>query len=113
MESVVWAAERGYAYMSLGSLLDVAVQTNELYHKTAHAAGFDTGPEHYGYLIRAFVADTDERAYEVGKNFMWNEKYRFKAIEEHGDPPGYRSRDAAKIASRRVQRGLGDGPTTS
>ena len=107
VESVVWAAERGYAYMSLGSLLDVAVQTNELYHKTAHAAGFDTGPEHYGYLIRAFVADTDERAYEVGKNFMWNEKYRFKAIEEHGDPPGYRSRDAAKIASRRVQPGFG------
>ena len=107
MESVVWAAERGYAYMSLGSLLDVAVQTNELYHKTAHAAGFDTGPEHYGYLIRAFVADTEERAYEMGKHFMWNEKYRFKSIEEHADPPGYRSRDAAKIASSRVQPGFG------
>jgi alkanesulfonate monooxygenase SsuD/methylene tetrahydromethanopterin reductase-like flavin-dependent oxidoreductase (luciferase family) len=107
VESVVWAAERGYAYMSLGSLLDVAVQTNELYHKTAHAAGFDTGPEHYGYLIRAFVSDTDERAYELGKHFLWNEKYRFKAIEEHADPPGYRSRDAAKIASRRVQPGFG------
>ncbi|MBM3925680.1 MAG: LLM class flavin-dependent oxidoreductase [SAR202 cluster bacterium] len=107
VESVVWAAERGYTYICLGSLKDIAIQINDLYHKTAHEAGHKTTAEHYGYLVRAFVADTDEKAYEIGKGFMWNEKYRFAGPEEHMDPPGYRSRDSAKIASRRVQPGFG------
>jgi alkanesulfonate monooxygenase SsuD/methylene tetrahydromethanopterin reductase-like flavin-dependent oxidoreductase (luciferase family) len=107
VESVVWAAERGYTYICLGSLKDIAIQINDLYHKTAREAGHKTDTSHYGYLVRAFVADTDEKAYEIGKGFMWNEKYRFAGPEEHMDPPGYRSRDSAKIASRRVQPGFG------
>ena len=107
IESVVWAAERGYSYMSLNAPLDVATTTNELYHKTAHEAGFDTGPEHYGYLVRAVVADTDEKAVEMGRHFMWNSRYRFKGPEEHLDPPGYRSRQSAKVLSRREQPGAG------
>ena len=43
---------------------------------------------------------------------MWNEKYRFKAIEEHGDPPGYRS-PRRRLLRDGCSRGLGDGPTTS
>ena len=107
VENVIWAAERGYVYVSLGTLLDVAQATGELYHKTARAAGFDTGPGHYGYTIRAFVADTDDKAYKLGRHFLWNEKHRFKGIPEHIDPPGYRSRDSAKIASKRVGPGSG------
>ena len=107
VESVVWAAERGYPYMSIGSTFEVALATNKLYHETAAKAGHKTGPEQYGFLIRACVADTDEAAFELGRHFMWNERYRFRGPMEHFDPPGYRSRESAKVNAKRVQPGFG------
>ena len=38
---------------------------------------------------------------------MWNERYRFRGPMEHFDPPGYRSRESAKVNAKRVQPGFG------
>ena len=65
-ESVIWAAQHQYPYMNLGSLLDLTKQLKQIYFETAHEVGFEPGPQHFGYLMRCLVADTDEKAQEIG-----------------------------------------------
>ena len=77
-ESVVWAARHQHPYMNLGSLLDYTEQLRNVYVDTAKEVGFQPGPEHFGYLLRVLVADTDEKAQEIGRTFMWTEVHRNK-----------------------------------
>jgi alkanesulfonate monooxygenase SsuD/methylene tetrahydromethanopterin reductase-like flavin-dependent oxidoreductase (luciferase family) len=83
--------------MNLGSLLDYTEQLRNIYVDTAKEVGFQPGPEHFGYLLRVLVADTDEKAQDIGRTFMWTELHRNKGPREHNDPPGYQSRQAVQI----------------
>ena len=96
-ESVVWSARHNVPYMNLGSLLEHCKALRQIYIDTARETGFQAGPEHYGYLVKVLVADTDEKAQEIGRHFTWVENHRMKGPREENDPPGYQSRDAVKI----------------
>ena len=96
-ESVVWAARHQHPYMNLGSLLDYTEGLKGVYIDTAKEVGFTPGPEHFGYLLRVFCADTDEKAQEIGQTFLWTEHHRNRGPAEHNDPPGYQSREAVRI----------------
>ena len=96
-ESVVWAARHQHPYMNLGSLLDYTEGLKGVYIDTAKEVGFTPGPEHFGYLLRVFCADTDEKAQEIGETFLWTESHRNRGPVEHNDPPGYQSREAVRI----------------
>ena len=96
-ESVVWAARHQHPYMNLGSLLDYTEGLKGVYIDTAREVGFTPGPEHFGYLLRVFCADTDEKAQEIGETFLWTENHRNRGPVEHNDPPGYQSREAVRI----------------
>ena len=98
----MWAAERGYTYVNLGALMDLTLELKQIYIDTAHQAGFNPGPEHFGYQLRAVVADTDEKAQEIGRGFLWNVEHRMRGPAEHNDPPGYQSRVASELNSRRA-----------
>ncbi len=106
-ESVIWAAKHRYPYMNLGSLLDLTKQLKGIYHETAAAEGYQAGPEHFGYLIRCLVADTDEKAQEIGRTFLWTENHRNRGPVEFNDPPGYQSREALRIKMSRPLIGTG------
>jgi alkanesulfonate monooxygenase SsuD/methylene tetrahydromethanopterin reductase-like flavin-dependent oxidoreductase (luciferase family) len=106
-ESVIWAAKHGYPYMNLGSLLDLTKQLKSIYHETAHEVGFEPGPEHFGYLMRCLVADTDEKAQKIGRTFLWTENHRNRGPLEFNDPPGYQSREALRIKMSRPLIGTG------
>lgn len=106
-ESVIWAAQHQYPYMNLGSLLDLTKQLKDIYFETAHDVGFEPGPQHFGYLMRCFVADTEERAQEIGRNFLWTEAHRNRGPVEFVDPPGYQSREALAIKMSRPLIGTG------
>ena len=80
-ESVVWAAKRGCAYMNLGATLDVTDGLKQRYIDTASETGLEAGPEHFGYLIKVLVADTDERAQEIGRHYMWTADPGRRALE--------------------------------
>jgi len=97
VESVVWAASHQHPYMNLGSLLDHTQFLKSVYIDTAKETGFQPGPEHFGYLLRVFCADTDEKAQEIGRQFLWTENHRNRGPVEHNDPPGYQSRQAVQI----------------
>jgi alkanesulfonate monooxygenase SsuD/methylene tetrahydromethanopterin reductase-like flavin-dependent oxidoreductase (luciferase family) len=101
-ESVMWAANRGYTYVNLGALMDLTLELKQIYIDTAYQAGFNPGPEHFGYQLRAVVADTDEKAQEIGRGFLWNVEHRMRGPAEHNDPPGYQSRVASELNRRRA-----------
>ena len=96
-ESVMWSARHQHPYMNLGSLLEHTERLRQIYADTAREVGFTPGPEHFGYLLRVFVADTDEKAQDIGRTFLWTDNHRNKGPREHSDPPGYQSRQAVKI----------------
>ena len=96
-ESVVWAARHQHPYMNQGADLDTTLQLKQIYIDTAEEVGFKAGPEYFGYSIRVFVADTDEKAQEIGRNYMWTGDHWNKGPREHNDPPGYQSREAVRV----------------
>ena len=100
-ESVVWAARHGHPYMNLGAIIDMTEYLKDVYIETAREVGFKPGPEHFGYLLRVLVADTDEKAQEIGREFMWTMSHRQRGPREHNDPPGYQTREAVKVKAQR------------
>ena len=96
-ESVVWAATHQHPYMNLGALIERTEFLKRVYIDTANEVGYKAGPEHFGYLLRVLVADTDEKAQEIGREFMWTVNHRNRGPREHSDPPGYQSREAVKL----------------
>ena len=100
-ESVVWAAQHGHPYMNLGAVMETTEWLKQIYIATAHETGFQPGPEHFGYLLKVLVADTEEKAQEMGRHFVWTEGHRQRGPREHVDPPGYQSRQALEIKRSR------------
>jgi len=101
-ETVVWAAKHRYPYVVLGSFLEQTKELTELYRETAAEAGYEMGPEHIGYLIRLFVADTQEKAQQGGRNFFWQNGALTKQPREWIAPYGYASVDVAGIRRLRA-----------
>ena len=101
-ESVTWAAKHRYPYVALAPPLDLVGEIFDLYDDVAAEEGFTPAAEHRGYAVRVNVADSDERAYEEGKNFYWQLGTSFGVTPSHWQtPPGYMSKAAAR--SRRQQ----------
>ena len=102
-ESVTWAARHQYPYVALAPPLDLIEEIYQLYDKIAAEEGFTPTPEHRGYAIRVNVADSDEKAYEEGKNFYWQQGTSFGTAPRHWQaPPGYLTRQATQ--GQRQQR---------
>jgi hypothetical protein len=75
----------------------------DLYDQVAAEQGFTPTAEHRGYAVRVNVADSDDKAYEEGKNFYWQLGTSFGVTPRHWQaPPGYISRAAAQ--GQREQR---------
>ena len=100
-ESAVWAARHQYPYMNLGAFIDATEELKQIYIDTADDVGYKAGPEHFGYQLYALVADTDEKAQELGRNFLWTLDHRQRGPREHNDPPGYQSRLGRDVMMRR------------
>ena len=95
-ESVVWAAKHKYPYVALAPPISLIEGIFELYNDTAAKDGWTPTSDHRGYAIRVNVADTDEKAYEEGKNFYWQLGTSFGVTPPHWQaPPGYITKAAA------------------
>ena len=82
--------------------MDLTRELKQVYIDTAQETGFTPGPEHFGYQLRALVADTDEQAQALGRGFLWNAHHRMRGPSAHNDPPGYQSRVASALSQRRA-----------
>ena len=96
-ESVTWAARHQYPYIALAPPLDLISEIYELYDKVAAEEGFTPTQDHRGYAVRVNVSDSDEKAFEEGKNFYWQQGTSFGTAPRHWQsPPGYMTRAAAQ-----------------
>jgi alkanesulfonate monooxygenase SsuD/methylene tetrahydromethanopterin reductase-like flavin-dependent oxidoreductase (luciferase family) len=92
-ETVVWAAQHRYPYVALATELQGTAHMWKIYGDTAQQAGYQVGPENFGYLQKVLVADTYEEAYELGKGHVFGGSFtpsRFASL------PGYNSKEAVR-----------------
>src|SRR5215468_9041573 len=73
-ETIVWATKKIW----------------QLYDRVAQEAGYAGGPEYRGYLQRCHVAETDEKAMENARQFMWMQgEFTGLAHPVWSSPSGY------------------------
>ena len=103
-ETVVYAARHRYPYVCLGTPLNLVPGIRELYRDTAAEEGYISTPDNIGYVCQTFAADTDEQAYEMGRNYYWQLGGVFSRVPAHWlTLPGYYT--PAALRSRRDDAG--------
>lgn len=96
-ETVMWCAEKQYPYLGLGTALGPTCDLWDMYADKAAELGYQAGPENFGYLLPIFCADTDEKAQEIGKGFVFGGGQNAFSRPEHTLPPGYNSKSAIRM----------------
>jgi alkanesulfonate monooxygenase SsuD/methylene tetrahydromethanopterin reductase-like flavin-dependent oxidoreductase (luciferase family) len=102
-ETVKWCAEHAYPYFGLGTSLGPTCDLWEYYADIAQQNGYQAGPENFGYVIPTFCAETEEKAQELGKGFLFGGGQNSFARVEHTLPPGYNSKDAIRRLAKQPQ----------
>ncbi|HEX9867688.1 MAG TPA: LLM class flavin-dependent oxidoreductase [Candidatus Tectomicrobia bacterium] len=105
-ETVEWAAKRRYTYAAFLTPLEVAEDLFKLYHKHAEEVGYTPGPEHFAFMVCCHVNDTDAKAQEEGRHFLWRMGHPLRGPQEYWAPPGYVSRIAALMTTKRRPKPL-------
>jgi alkanesulfonate monooxygenase SsuD/methylene tetrahydromethanopterin reductase-like flavin-dependent oxidoreductase (luciferase family) len=96
-ETVVWAAQHRYPYIGLNTNFDLSQKIKDLYTDTAHEYGYEPGPENFGQLLQCHVAETEEKAEQNARQFMWMAgEFTGLAHPVWGSPTGYGSRSNRK-----------------
>jgi alkanesulfonate monooxygenase SsuD/methylene tetrahydromethanopterin reductase-like flavin-dependent oxidoreductase (luciferase family) len=89
-ETVIWAAQHRYPYIALNTSIDATKVIWDLYDKTAEECGYTAGPQNRGYLIRVHVQDTEEKAVNNARQFMWMQgEFTGLANPVWANPAGY------------------------
>jgi alkanesulfonate monooxygenase SsuD/methylene tetrahydromethanopterin reductase-like flavin-dependent oxidoreductase (luciferase family) len=85
---------------------DIARELFEYYHRGAAEAGRAVTSDKLGFLICAVTADSQERALEAGRHFVWRMGPTLRAPAEYFAPVGMRSRAGTQFALRARPRSL-------
>jgi alkanesulfonate monooxygenase SsuD/methylene tetrahydromethanopterin reductase-like flavin-dependent oxidoreductase (luciferase family) len=99
-ETVQWAARKRYPYLGLGSALSATCDLWDYYADTAAEEGYQAGPENFGYLVPLFVADTEEKAQEIGRGYSFGGGQNGFSRPEYTLPPGYNSKGAIRAMAK-------------
>jgi alkanesulfonate monooxygenase SsuD/methylene tetrahydromethanopterin reductase-like flavin-dependent oxidoreductase (luciferase family) len=91
-ETIIWAAQHGYPYIALNTPVDRTNQIWKMYDDAAEEAGFTPGPDYHGLLKQIHVAETEEKAVENARQFMWMQgEFTGLAHPVWSTPSGYGS----------------------
>lgn len=107
-ETVVWAARHRAPYFALSTVIPTTKEMWKTYEDTATEEGFKFGPQHVGYLFRVMCQDTEEKAYQEGRGFLWAGAvggFGAPPKPHWGNPPGYYSPEAKARRARAVAGG--------
>src|ERR1700730_10075564 len=99
-ETVVWCAQHRYPYIALCTNIEPTIEMCNLYADVAAQNGYQAGPENFGYLQSVVVAETEEKAQQLGRGFVYGGGFRSFARPELMFPPGYNSNAATKRLAR-------------
>ncbi len=93
-ETIVWAAQTGYPYIARNTPVERTNQIWDIYDKAAAEVGLKGGPEYHGLLKQIHVAETEEKAIENARQFMWMQgEFTGLAHPVWSTPAGYGSPD--------------------
>jgi alkanesulfonate monooxygenase SsuD/methylene tetrahydromethanopterin reductase-like flavin-dependent oxidoreductase (luciferase family) len=106
-ETVVWCAEHRYPYLGLGTALPATAELWNIYGDAAAKLGYVAGSENLGYLQHVVVAETEEKAEELGRAHLFGGGQGAFSRPEHTLPPGYNSREATRRLARTMTAGSG------
>ena len=96
-ETVIWAAEHRYPYIGLLTNFETSAKIRAIYQEAADRAGYKAGPEQFGLNLQCQVADTEEKAAEQARQFMWMAgEFTGLSHPVWGTPSGYGSRSNRK-----------------
>ena len=90
-DTLEWCADHHYPYLFLETDPGVTQDMMDVYSDRARENGYEAGPEHFGYLLRVLVQDTDEKAREAGKGFLSGNVGvgQVPLPRDYMSPPGY------------------------
>ena len=95
-ETVIWSAKHRYPYIALATQLEPTIEMVNLYADVAAQEGYQSGPENFGYMQNICVAETEEKAHEMARGFVYGGGFGSFARAEWMFPPGYNSKEATK-----------------
>jgi alkanesulfonate monooxygenase SsuD/methylene tetrahydromethanopterin reductase-like flavin-dependent oxidoreductase (luciferase family) len=89
-DNVPWVADHQYVFAAFLMDYDSVTRLHDIYIRRCQEQGLpEPGPEKFAYLALCYVADTDERALDEGKELMWyTSRKRHPALT---NPPGFNS----------------------
>jgi alkanesulfonate monooxygenase SsuD/methylene tetrahydromethanopterin reductase-like flavin-dependent oxidoreductase (luciferase family) len=91
-ETVIWAAKHRYPYICLNTSIEDTKKIWAIYDEAAESVGYTPGPENRGYLLRVHVAETEEKALQNARQFMWMQgEFTGLAHPVWSTPAGYGS----------------------
>ena len=98
-ETLVWCAQHHYPYLFLETDRQGTQDMMDIYTEVARECGYEPGPEHFGYLVRIHVQDTDEKARDVGRGYMVGNigVGRIQLSRDYQSPVGYASASRALV----------------
>ena len=102
-ETLEWCARHHYPYLFLETDRQATQDMMDIYAETAAEHGYQPGPQHFGYLLRIHVQDTDEKAREVGKGFLVGNvgMGRIPLPSDYRTPVGWAGKDPRYIEIRK------------
>ena len=99
-DTAQWCAKHRYPYVALATKIGPTLELWDFYAEAAAREGYQAGPENFGYMQPVMVADTQERAEEMGKRILFGGAFAHFARPEWMFPSGYNS----KAATRRLMQ---------
>ena len=108
-ETVAWCAEHALPVHRARHGTGADLRPVGHVRRLAAEHGYQAGPENFGYLIRPFVADTEEKAQELGKGFVFGAAARTRSQPARAHPATGlqlqgRHRRLAQAAGRHLAR---------
>jgi alkanesulfonate monooxygenase SsuD/methylene tetrahydromethanopterin reductase-like flavin-dependent oxidoreductase (luciferase family) len=103
-ETIRWSAQKNYPFLSLGATPALTCDMWDIYADEAARNGFQAGSENFGYFVQTALADTEDKAQEVGRSYYFGGGHLSFSHHAYAMPPGFTSATAVeRIAAR--QRG--------
>ncbi len=106
-ETIIWAARHGYPYIALNTPVERTKQIWKMYDDEAADVGLPGGPSYHGLLKQIHVAETEEKALENARQFLWMQgEFTGLAHPVWSTPSGYFS---PEIRRQFVESSVGRG----
>jgi len=101
-DTAIWCAKKRYPYIALATSFEPTAELWNIYAQTAAREGYQAGPENFGYMQPVFVAESQQKAEELGKRFLFGGGFAHFARPEWMFPPGYNSKEATRRLARQL-----------